>query len=265
MDAHCLTVELSGGLKLQFQLLNNPITHLWLERMALRDQYPLDHPARFYGFDSKEKDIARATEMIQQCIATINAYQSTVTRPFTTIHDQDYLNYLHNIFERFHGLLDQQNHEYWNAAPEPVRRALAELNLAVHRCESVTRTNRPRFVCTWFGLPKTQTLAIDLMQQHGMLNPPFGSVCLNYAEIGKSLEDLATNNDEYISDSAFLPFNHYSADFVVRFYEDSADQVAERLTKMQQYYMTHQEFLSNVDIDIFHTLDYYHIDFLLLT
>jgi hypothetical protein len=242
MDAHCLTVELAGGLKLQFQLLDNPITHLWLERMALRDQYPLDHPARFYGFDSKEKEIARATEMIQQCIATINAYQPTVTRPFTTIHDQDYLNYLHNIFERFHGLLDQQNHEYWNAAPKPVQQALAELNLAVHRCESVTRTNRPRFVCTWFGLPKTRTLAIDLMQQYGMLNPPFGSVCLNYAEIGKTLEDLAMDNDEYISDLAFLPFNHYSADFVARFYEDSADQVAERLTKMQQYYMTHQEF-----------------------
>ena len=242
MNANCLTVELSGGLELHFRLLDNPLAHLWLERMSQRNQYPLDHPSRFYGYDSKEKEIARATEMVQQCIATINSYRPTVTRPFTDILDQDYLNYLHNIFERYHGLLDQQDHEYWTNAPKPVQQALAELNLAVHRCETVTRNNRPRFVCTWFGLPKTHTLTTDLMHQHGTLNPPFGSVCLNYAEIGKTLEDLAMDDDKYISDSAFLPFNHYSADFVVRFYEDSADQVAERLEKMQQYYTIHQEF-----------------------
>ena len=248
MDVNYLTIELSDGLELRFQLLDNPITYLWLECMSQRDQYPLDHPSRFYGFDSKEKEISRATEMIQQCIATINSYRPTVTRPFTDIFDQDYLNYLHNIFERYHGLLDQQDHEYWNLAPESVQQALAELNLAVHRCESVTRTNCPRFVCTWFGLPKTQTFTTDLMHQYGTLNPPFGSVCINYVEIGKTLEDLTLDDDKYISDSAFLPFNHYSADFVVRFYEDSADQVAERLEKMQQYYTTHQEF--------FHTRGY---------
>jgi hypothetical protein len=237
-----LTVELSGGLQLQFQLLDNPITHLWLERMALRDQYMLDHPARFYGFDSPETETARARDLIQQCITTINSYQPIIARPFTTIQDQDYLNYLHSIFERYHGLLDQQHHEYWKNAPESVQQALAELNLAVHRCETVTRTNRPRFVCTWFGLPKTHTLTTELMLQHGTLRPAFGSVCLNYVEIGKTLEDLTADDDKYISDSAFLPFDHYSADFVVRFYEDSAEQIAERLTKMQQYYTTHQEF-----------------------
>jgi hypothetical protein len=242
MDLNYLTVELSAGLELQFRLLDNPLTHLWLERMALRDQYPLDHPARFYGFDSKETEIARATEMIQQCIATINAHQVTIDRPFTNIFDQDYLNYLHNIFERYHGLLDKQDHEYWNTAPKSVQRALAELNIAVHRCETVTRSNRPRFVCTWFGLPKTHTVTSEMMHQYGTLNPPFGSVCLNYVEIGKTLEDLTMDDDKYISDDAFLPFNHYSADFAVRFYEDSPDQVAERLEKMQQYYIAHQEF-----------------------
>ena len=242
MDLNYLTVELSGGLELQFQLLDNPLTRLWLERMALRDQYSLDHPSRFYGFDSKETEIDRATEMIQQCITTINAHQFTIDRPFTNIFDQDYLNYLHNIFERYHGLLDKQDHEYWNTAPESVQQALAKLNIAVHRCETVTRSNRPRFVCTWFGLPKTQTVTSDMMHQYGTLNPPFGSVCLNYVEIGKTLEDLAMDDDKYISDEAFLPFNHYSADFVARFYEDSSNQVAERLEKMQQYYTAHQEF-----------------------
>ena len=234
MDVNYLTIELSDGLELRFQLLDNPITYLWLERMSQRDQYALDHPSRFYGFDSAEKEIDRAIQMIQQCISTINSYQLTITKPFTSIFNQDYLNYLHNIFERYHGSLDQQEHEYWNNAPASVRQALAELNLIVHRCESVTRLNRPRFVCTWFGLPKTETLTTNLMHQCGTLNPPFGAVCLNYVEIGKTLEDLTLDDDKYISDSAFLPFNHYSADFVVRFYEDSANLVAKRLEKMQQ-------------------------------
>lgn len=242
MDVNYLTVKLSDDLELRFQLLDNPITQLWLERMDHRLQYPLDHPLRFYGFDSKEVEIDRAIQLVHQCIGTINSYQSTITRPFTSIFDQDYLNYLHNIFERYHGLLDQQDHEYWNNAPVSVQQALAELNLIVHRCEAVTGHNRPRFVCTWFGLPKTKTLTTTLMHQCGTLNPPFGSVCLNYVEIGKTLEDLTADNDKYISDDAFLPFNHYSADFVARFYEDTTDQVAERLEKMQQYYMTNQEF-----------------------
>lgn len=245
MHANFLIIELSAGLELQFRLLDNPITHAWLERMALRDQYPLDHPTRFYGFDHREIELARATAVTQECIQKINAHEEIITRPFVTIQDQDYLNYLHSIFERYHGLLDQQDHDYWNRAPESVRQALAELNLAVHRCETATRTNRPRFVCTWFGLPKIKTLTTDMMDQHGTLNPPFGSVCLNYVEIGKTLEDLSQDNDKYISDSAFLPFDHYSADFVVRFYEDSTEQIAQRLKKMQQYYMTHRDFFIN--------------------
>jgi hypothetical protein len=90
-----------------------------------------------------------------------------------------------------------------------------------------------------------------MMHQYGTLNPPFGSVCLNYVEIGKTLEDLAQDNDKYISDEAFLPFHHYSADFVARFYEDSSNQVAERLEKMQQYYTAHQEFFCEKGYEYF--------------
>jgi len=242
MDFSYLTIKLSKGLELKFQLLDNPITHLWLERMLQRDRYPLDHPDRFYGFDSMEIEIDRATQMIQHCVDTINSHQLIITRPSVDIHDQDYLNYLHSIFEQYHGLLDQQNHEYWNTAPDSVKRALAELNLSVHRCESMTKSNYQRFVCTWFGLPKTETLPMNLMQQYGTLDPEFGSVCLNYVEIGKTLEDLTLDNDTYISDQAFLPFNHYSADFVVKFYEESAEQVTQRLEKMQHYYRSHLDF-----------------------
>jgi hypothetical protein len=241
-----LTIDLLD-LKLQFQVLENPIAQLWLERMSVRDQYLLDHPDRFYGFNSQEEEEDRALGLIQSSIDIINNYSPIITRPITAAGDQDTLNYLHNIFERYHGLLDQQDQEFFVNAPLEVKQALADLNINVHRCESVMRGNRPRFVCTWYGLPKTKTLSNDLLK-YGTLNPKFGSVCLNYCEIGKTLEDLTQDRDNYISDDAFKPFNYYSADFNVRLHEETVAYAAEKCHRMRDYFNQH--------IDFFHDRGY---------
>jgi hypothetical protein len=150
---------------------------------------------------------------------------------------------LHNIFESYHGLLDDiPAHPRYGEFPQKIRQHLAELNVEVHRCESVARGNRPRFVCTWYGLPKTETLTDELLKSYGTLQYKFGCVYLNYAEIGKTLEDLSVDKDNYISDIAFKPFDHYSADFNVRFYDDTP--TAEQLLNMQDYFNQHQEFFN---------------------
>ena len=200
---------------LEFRIRNTPLTELWVDRMQSRGDYVLDHPERFYGFDTPVQEQARAANIIQQCIVTINSHLPIITRPFE--YTQDCLNYLHNIFEKYHGLLDQQNTQYWNTAPLPVQQALAELNIAVHRCESAMARGDPRLVCTWFGMPKTERLSAELQQKYGTAEVTFGTVYLNYCEIGKTVEDLAQDNDKYIADEAFKPFDHYSADFNVQF------------------------------------------------
>jgi len=205
--------------------------------MQARGSYPLDHPDRFYGFGTLAQEQTRAIEYIQQCIATINAHETIIHRPFE--YTQDGLNYLHNIFEHYHGLLDQQNSDYWNRAPDPVRRALAELNLAVHRCESVAAGTHPRVVCTWYGMPKTYQLDLALQAQYGKPSIQFGTVYLNYCEIGKTVEDLANDNDKYIGNDAFRPFSHYSADFNVQFYDQD---LSDRYGKIQQYINLHRDF-----------------------
>lgn len=242
-----LSIELSD-LTLEFNILNNPIAKLWVDRMSLRDQYPLDHPNRFYGFNSQEKDTAIALAMIQNSINTINNYSPIITKQLTSIDDQDTLNYLHNIFERYHGLLDQQDQEFFVNAPAEVKQALADLNINVHRCESAVRGNYTRFVCTWYGLPKTETLSVELIKEYGILKPRFGTVCLNYCEIGKTLEDLTFDRDNYISDEAFRPFNHFSADFNVKMYEETDSEIAEKLAMMETYFDEH--------IDFFHSRGY---------
>jgi hypothetical protein len=246
-----LNIELGNKIILKFQILDTPVAHLWVNRMLLRDQYPIDHPDRFYGFNSPEEERNNALLMINNCINTINNHDPIVSRSLTTVTDQDTLNYLHSIFERYHGLLDQQSEEYWNRAPRIVRRALTDLNLAVHRCESVSRSNRPRFVCTWFGLPKTHTLTDDLMKDYGTSDTTFGTVYLNYCEIGKNLEALTQDDDNYISNEAFKPFNYYSADFVVKFFDDTPAAIKERLDRMEKYYTAHQKYFESFGYTIF--------------
>lgn len=247
-----LTVDLSN-LALNFRVLDTPIAARWSWCMQASRKWPMDDFARFYGFNSLAQDQKIALDQIQSCIRDINAWQPLVERQINSVNDQDTLNYLHSIFEKWHGLLNHRpQHPVYGIIPEQIRQHLADLNVCVHRCESVAHGNSPRFVCTWFGMPKIQTLSSYHMQQYGTFNPPFGTVCLNYVEIGKTLEDLTRDRDNYISDLAFQPFNYFSADFVVRMFEESADKVAQRISSMHDYYMQHQEFFLAKGYDTFY-------------
>jgi hypothetical protein len=223
---------------LRFVIRENPIADAWTERMSHRDAWPLDDPTRFYGFDSQEKEQQRAENYLLTCVKTINDYEPIIDRPFTSVQDQDYLNYLHHIFEIYHGLLNQQTHAFWIHAPDAVRQALAELNIAVHRCEHI-QSGRPKLVCTWFGMPKIYKLHPETAIQYGSMTVPFGTVCLNYVEIGKTLEDLTQDQDQYIGDDAFQPWQRYSADFFVPF---SNIDTRVKLPAMEHYLQQHQEF-----------------------
>lgn len=231
-----LTVSFND-LDLQFRVLDTPLAELWVERMSQRHQWPLDDPKRFYGFRSREQEEQFALETINRCIDLIKDRYPDIDRgPMTACADQDSLNYWHHVFETRHGFLDQEDRS------DPVTAVLADLNVAVHRCESVARGNRPRFVCTWYGMPKTKTLTPDIMSKHGTLNPAFGSVCLNYCEIGKTLEDLTQDRDNYIGDEAFRPFSHYSADFNVRMHSENLTYISDKILRMKRYYQEHHGF-----------------------
>jgi hypothetical protein len=73
----------------------------------------------------------------------------------------------------------------------------------------------------------------------------FGTVYLNYCEIGKTLEDLSADRDCYIGDDMFKPFDFYSADVVVKFWDDTTEEIRDRLERMQQYYNTQQQFFQS--------------------
>lgn len=236
--------DLTDVVSVDYRLRHYPIVDRWIKLVeAANAQYPIDNPARFYGFGSPEHEAKLAVSAINQNIRTINQYQNLVGTELTSVDDQDTLNYLHNVFERYHGLLDKQDTDFWNLAPNDVKQALADLNVNVHRCESVARGNPKRQVTTWYGLPKTETLD---KYEYDLFTDTYrsGTVYLNYVEIGKTFEELAYDNDQYIGDDAFRPFRHFSADFTVKFHSTGEQEFANKSENMLQYYLQNVDFFA---------------------
>jgi len=240
-----------NSIDLKFKLLDHDIVQRWVSEVLLAQHlgYSIDDPTRFYGFNSSESETIKAINLINHDIDVINKYQKIINRKLYDINDQDTLNYLHHIFEVYHGLLDaQQNNEFFQRAPKNVQQALANLNIHVHRCESTARSNLPRCVVTYYGLPKTKFLT---QEDFALLTPyyKFGTVYLNYVEIGKTLEDLSKDNDHYIDDQAFRPFNQFSADFNIKFYDTGIVEAQKTVSNMYAYYDQHRLWLERNGYD----------------
>lgn len=242
----------SDNLILSYKLLDNPVVPLWCERLTTaQEKYKIDSPNRFYGFGTLQDQIEYAILTINNIIDTINNFRFLIDRKLSSVYDQDTLNYLHHCFEIHHGLLDKQDDTIFAQAPDNVKIALAELNIAVHRCESVASGANPRHVVTYFGLPKTLTLDIEHYDYFTDIYE-FGTIYLNYVEIGKTIADLTRDNDYYISDSAFQPFRFYSADFVVKFFNSDIESVKKFRNQVQEYYLKNKKFFTQKGLDQMH-------------
>jgi len=232
---------------LEFNLINSSIVKKWHAKVidAIARGYTIDDPERFYGFNEYHEDVKIAFERINACINTINSHKKIINRVLTDIRDTDTLNYLHHIFEKYHGLLDQQTGEFYVNAPITVRKALADLNIAVHRVETVLYGNPKYFVTTYFGLPKTDKFSIEDFE-YMTCKHEFGGLYLNYVEIGKPIEDLVRDKDEYIGDEAFKPWDHYSADFAVKFHDTSEEEANANAANCLEYYKQNYEFFKKL-------------------
>ena len=230
-----------GEQELSFVIGETNIAQRWARKLqfALSKRYKLDDPRRFYGHTSLSKESKDTLKWITECIDTINNHDPIIERSISRVDDQDTLNYLHSMFEQYHGQLGEPT-GWFESAPDTVQKAIAELNVLVHRCESLVRGAKPRLVCTYYRMPKQDCLAwsdYDLMTDH----TAFGDLCLNYCEIGKTLEDFWRDQDEYVTAQTFKPFKYFSADFNVRLYELNAEELQEQRTGIAEYYDANRE------------------------
>lgn len=241
---------------LKYKLTPYDITQRWANKVAYcLNNLAIDDPYRFYGFDDLETERQKSINSINSCIDTINEYRPNfITKKVSYPIIQDTLNYLHHIFEVFHGTVNKP-HEFFIAAPKQVQDALSQLNLLVHRCEGFVETTGrktlPAHMITWFNLPKQETLELS-DYQYFTDYIEFGTVYLMYTEIGKTLQDLAFDNDQYIDVNAYKPFRFYSSDFMVRFYGISVTTWRDLRKKYRQHYLENQEFYDSTGYDFNH-------------
>lgn len=247
-------------LTIRYKLTNLPVTQRWADRLhtAISMNIPIDNPGRFYGFDPIEIERKNAVNAINQCCDIIDAYRPGFVerRVKESNIEQDTLNYLHNIFEQYHGTLNKP-HEFFINAPESVKQALAQLNIEVHRCESMAKGSvrqlLPTHMVTYYGLEKNNQFLLELEDyEHFTDFTEFGTVYLLYAEIGKTLQDLAIDQDVHVHEDAYKPFRHYTADFVIRMYSTSHQS----WLKFRKLYKKHYD--ENKDYYLSKGYDYSH-------
>lgn len=234
---YCDPETKQDSVKINYRLRSTATTAKWVERVLLAKRlgYPIDDPTRFYGFGPLETQEVNAVKRMTEIVSKLKNW-IPVSKQLESVYDQDTLNYLHHIFETEHGLLDKQ------IVDKELQQTLCDLNLMVHRCESIARGACPRHVVTYFGLPKTEMLTDDDYTNFET-KIQFGSVYINYAEIGKTLYDFYLDNDSYINPSAFQPFRHFSADFVVKFWDNDQTDLHDNL---YAYYYKHLDFFAQL-------------------
>lgn len=257
-EIHIEYTDIAGVLSpvvLKYKIRQTNIAQKWANKVAsCIETYNIDQPNRFYGFNDYNSEKKKAIDAINHCCEIIDEYQPIVKRRIENVVDQDTLNYLHHIFEVYHGLLDQP-HDFYIGAPEYVQKALAQLNIEVHRCESFVegsgRKIMPRHIVTWFGMNRNDELELE-DYNHFTDYYEYGTIYLLYVEIGKTLEDLATDNDKYISADAYKPFRHYTADFVVRFFGTLRDTWKSNRMKIKSYYESNKDFFDSRGLPLSH-------------
>lgn len=232
---------------IKFEMFDTDIADKWLVELKefIDNGQQFDDRERFYNFPNSKYTREYVVNYINGLIDTINAYSpGLVKEKATSMMDQDTLNYLHHIFELYHGLYDQQKeNDFFVSAPSDVKQALADLNIWIHRYESLG--DMPRFVGTWYGKPSRKPLAESDFKEFSLVER-WGDLKINYCEIGKNLFDLYHDDDKYIDKQAFKPLEYYSVDFTVRFTDNDQQYFKELETKVWKYFDEHLEFFSRL-------------------
>ena len=232
--------------ELQFDLLNTSITQKWLKHLNLfiDTGQPWDDIKRFYNFPNSEYTRERVSGHLQYLANIINSYApGVIEKEIGNDITQDDLNYLHHVFEVYHGLYDQQsNNEFFSNAPVQVQNALGDLNIWIHRYETLNAF--PRFVATWKYKPYRDLITDDEFDLF-TLHEDWGDLRLNYCEIGKTLYDLWHDNDQYIAPDAFRPQHHMCFDFTVRFAESSKENSQDVEKNIWEYFDKNKEFFQS--------------------
>ena len=232
---------------LKYKLNQNHFTAKWIECVleAQQNQFNISEPWAIYNINDTLNDDF-VLEKLNDLIAKVDKEHLLFGFKLENINDQDKLNLIHSIFEKHHGKLDQwKTNPIFDGKTPEFRKNLSEINQFVHACES--KDGSPKIRIVWFDLPKVKKFT-ESDYELFTNEKKFGSLYHLYADVGKNLESLATDNDQHHHD--LVPNLHYSADCVAYFCTDDPDSIENYEKQIKNYIEKNKDYILSQGYDI---------------
>jgi len=207
--------NIDNTVSLFFNIFETEIAQLWAEE--IKKGYSLYESDRFTEWPGSNKDVNYYEGELKKYIKIINNYDNIIK--LEKYNQQTFLNILHKHFEDLRGHVDYSTTWYDNA-PKEVQQSVDKLNILIHEYENyINQENSthksPTIVTTFKNRP-----TYKLKNKHYKYFThcwEYGTVYINYCEVGKPLLDVFKDCDDHVGEDAIRPQSTYSADFMIKF------------------------------------------------
>ncbi len=227
---------------LKYKLIQNNFTSKWIQCVleAQQKQYNISEPWAMYNINNR-LNAEFLLEKMNDLISKIDKEEMLFGFKLESIEDQDKLNFIHSIFEKHHGQLDQWKiNPIFQGKTKEFRKNLSQINTIVHACESTGTTPKIRIV--WYDLPKYKKFE-DSDYALFTNARKFGYLYHQYCDVGKNIESLAIDNDHHHHD--LVPNIHFSADVVAHFWNDDNEAIQKREKQFKNYIEENKDYIKS--------------------
>jgi hypothetical protein len=198
---------------IEFDILQTDIAQRWANEIV--KNYPLYETDRFTNWPKSIKSKKYYEYYLKHHMDVIGKYGYKID--VSKLDFQDALNVMHKHFEDLRGHVDRPTYWY-QTAPEEVKNSVDKFNVLIHEYENFLQEENqdfknPTIVCTFCNRPTYKLDEGDY--QHFTHSWEYGTVYINYCEVGKPLLDVFKDKDDYAE--AVRPQSTYSADFMIKF------------------------------------------------
>lgn len=198
-----------------FEVFDTDIAQLWANE--IKNNYPLYETDRFTHWPGSKKDETYFEKNLKEHVKIINNYEKIVD--LENFDSQGFLNQLHKHFEDMRGHVDYST-DWYKQLPVEIQFSVDKINILIHEYESfLAEKNQPfknpTIVGTFSNRPTH--LLKEEHYQYFTHRWEFGTVYINYCEVGKPLLDVFKDRDDYVGKDAIRPQSTYSADFMIKF------------------------------------------------
>lgn len=212
-----LETKTGNSIDLLFRPFRTSIAKKWAADVA--NNYPLYETDRFTNWPSSKKKHKYYEVNLLNHISIINKYNPIIINGVPAQITQEYFNFLHKHFEDLRGHVDYAT-AWYNTAPEEVKYSVDRLNVLIHEYESYLEEQsqnykNPTIVGTFKDRPSY--VLDDTDYRHFTHQWKFGTVYINYCEVGKPLLDVFKDQDHHVGKQGIRPQSTWSADFMIKF------------------------------------------------